>query len=41
MPPPAKPPHNWKSTIDPSSGNEYYYNTVSGEVTWDKPEEMD
>ena len=31
----------WKSTVDPSSGKEYYYNTVTLETRWDRPETMD
>merc|ERR1711881_588366 len=28
---------SWQKTTDPSSGNEYYFNTVTGETSWDDP----
>ena len=43
-PPTARPPgapdslpQGWTIEIDPSSGQEYYYNTVTGESTWERP----
>eukprot|EP00949_MAST-11_sp_MAST-11-sp1_P000596 g596.t1 len=32
---------NWSEAIDPESGHPYYYNTVSGETSWEKPEGYD
>lgn len=31
-------PPNWKETIDPTSGNPYYWNTETQETTWTRPE---
>ena len=39
-PPPGAPeslPQGWTIELDPSSGQEYYYNTVTGESTWERP----
>ena len=43
-PPTARPPgapeslpQGWTIELDPSSGQEYYYNTVTGESTWERP----
>ena len=33
----AKSP--WEELTDPSTGNVYYYNSASGETSWEKPEE--
>ena len=34
-------PEGWTETTDPNSGAVYYYNEVSGETTWDRPEKED
>eukprot|EP00468_Gymnochlora_sp_CCMP2014_P013783 CAMPEP_0167752288 /NCGR_PEP_ID=MMETSP0110_2-20121227/7052_1 /TAXON_ID=629695 /ORGANISM="Gymnochlora sp., Strain CCMP2014" /LENGTH=1575 /DNA_ID=CAMNT_0007637881 /DNA_START=440 /DNA_END=5167 /DNA_ORIENTATION=- len=34
---PAKPVCKWRSTVDPASGDTYYWNVETQEVTWDKP----
>jgi hypothetical protein len=31
----------WTAVKDPDSGDTYYYNTATGETTWDKPEGVD
>ncbi|GMH56135.1 hypothetical protein TL16_g02065 [Triparma laevis f. inornata] len=31
----------WAEVEDPSSGSTYYHNLVTGESTWDRPQEMD
>jgi len=37
-PPPASSmPPNWQSHVDPSSGDTFYQNSLTGEVTWDLP----
>lgn len=35
-PPPPLPPH-WKEVPDPSSGDIYYWNSQTGETSWDRP----
>ena len=30
----------WQTLVDPKSGLDYYYHSVTGEVTWDKPKEL-
>ena len=30
-------PSSWKSIVDPSSGNEYYWNSSTGQVQWERP----
>lgn len=35
-----QPTHAWRETIDPSTQQLYYFNTVTGAVTWDRPAEM-
>ena len=30
-------PANWIESVDPSSGQNYYYNSVSGETRWERP----
>ena len=30
----------WSSAIDPESGDEYYYNTMTGATSWEKPKEL-
>jgi hypothetical protein len=35
------PDNFWNSTVDPKTGNTYYYNTITGRVTWDRPAVMD
>jgi hypothetical protein len=40
-PPKPKPVESeWKATLDPASGDTYYWNTRTNEVTWDKPADM-
>lgn len=34
-------PQDWNKVLDKKSGKFYYWNTVSGEVQWHKPFEMD
>jgi len=36
-PPKSDLPPEWKSAVDPSSGDTYYYNVRTKETTWDKP----
>jgi len=36
-PPPANPYANWASAVDPATGNTYYYDTVTGETSWQWP----
>eukprot|EP01039_Chlorochromonas_danica_P001680 gene1680-1834_t len=31
----------WERVIDEGSGREYYFNTITGETTWDPPAEME
>ena len=33
-------PHAWRETIDTATQQLYYFNTGTGEVTWDRPAEM-
>lgn len=33
-------PHPWRETIDHATQQLYYFNTATGEVTWDRPAEM-
>eukprot|EP00929_Paragymnodinium_shiwhaense_P012086 TRINITY_DN11876_c0_g1_i2.p1 TRINITY_DN11876_c0_g1~~TRINITY_DN11876_c0_g1_i2.p1 ORF type:complete len:795 (+),score=158.55 TRINITY_DN11876_c0_g1_i2:53-2437(+) len=35
--PQAPLPAGWESTLDPSSGDPYFFNRQTGEVTWDRP----
>jgi hypothetical protein len=30
-------PSDWVETVDPSSGQVYYYNTATEETSWEKP----
>ena len=30
-------PENWLETVDPSSGQVYYYNSVTNETSWERP----
>nr|XP_040032458.1 rho GTPase-activating protein 27 isoform X3 [Gasterosteus aculeatus aculeatus] len=34
------PPSDWEQLMDESSGCTYFYNTMSGETSWDPPEEL-
>eukprot|EP00537_Pseudo-nitzschia_pungens_P011057 CAMPEP_0172385446 /NCGR_PEP_ID=MMETSP1061-20121228/3118_1 /TAXON_ID=37318 /ORGANISM="Pseudo-nitzschia pungens, Strain cf. pungens" /LENGTH=1522 /DNA_ID=CAMNT_0013114481 /DNA_START=89 /DNA_END=4660 /DNA_ORIENTATION=+ len=34
---PASQESQWVEATDPSSGNTYYYNSITGETSWDKP----
>jgi len=37
-PPPHSPlPQNWTETVDPASGESYYYNTATQVTQWDRP----
>jgi len=36
-PPPPKPVSLWRATVDQASGDTYYWNIETQEVTWDKP----
>jgi len=38
--PPPPPPSEWQTAYHPQTGVPYYYNTRSGEVTWDKPADL-
>ncbi|KAI9159287.1 Rho GTPase-activating protein 27 [Blastocladiella emersonii ATCC 22665] len=37
QPTPAKPDDGWTTCVDEASGDSYYWNTVTGETTWDNP----
>jgi len=30
----------WQELWDPQSGQPYYWNTISNELTWDKPQDL-
>jgi len=34
----STPPNDWMETVDPTSGQTYYYNSRTGETSWEKPE---
>lgn len=36
-PPPPPLPQDWTQTVDPASGEPYYYNTATQVTQWDKP----
>jgi len=35
-----QPVSEWSIAVDPETGQEYYYNMRTNEVTWDKPPEL-
>ena len=35
------PPSHWTEHVDPSTNQVYYYNSITGMTTWDKPSELD
>lgn len=42
-PPPISPPaltSDWEELVDESSGRPYFYNTMSGETSWEPPEQL-
>ncbi|XP_028990033.1 rho GTPase-activating protein 27 isoform X3 [Betta splendens] len=42
LPPPSPPawPSDWEQLVDETSGRPYYHNTMSGETSWEPPEQQ-
>jgi hypothetical protein len=40
-PPTAELPPGWKAVMDEASGKEYYWDTNTGAVTWERPFHLD